>query len=129
MSRIKVLTLGFLGVAIPVALALTAFLISRSTIGSAGTVPSITHTPVVQSSASPGEPSASPGQDGKKGSGGGTTPATSQPQPTATDDNGGRCSEPEHTNDPECSSDNSGKGGGGGGGDDSSNSGHGSGDD
>jgi hypothetical protein len=131
MSRIKVLALGFLGIAIPVVLAMTAFLISRSTIGSAGTVPSITHTPFVQSSESPGGQSASPSKDGKKGPGGGIAPATSQPQPTATstDDNGGRCSEPEHANDPECDSDNSGKGGGGGGGDDSSNSGHGSGDD
>jgi hypothetical protein len=128
MSRTKVIALGLVGTVLPVVLGLTAYMISRSTIGSAGTVPSLTHAPAQSASSSP-SPEASAGQrEDRKGSGETSSP---QPEATATDDNGGRCSEPEHANDPTCSiDDSSGEGGGGGGGDDSSpNSGHGSGDD
>jgi hypothetical protein len=126
MSRMKVIALGLVGIVLPVALGLTAYMISRSTIGSAGTVPSLVHTPAPAVSSSPApEPSTGQRED-RKGSGETSSP---QPQATATDDNGGRCSEPEHTNDPTCGSDDSSGKGGGGGDDSSPNSGHGSGDD
>jgi hypothetical protein len=124
----KIVALSFLGIIVPVALAFTAFLISRNTIGSAGTVPSLTHpaqTAEPTESPTP-KPLATRNQDGKQGSnsGPGSAPA---PQVTASspDDHGGRCSEPEHLNDAECNGDDSsGKGSG-----DGDNSGHGGGDD
>jgi hypothetical protein len=129
-----VIALGFLGIVVPVALGLAAYLVSRSAIGSAGPIPSLTHAPSqidssLMESPTP-EPSPSRTGDGDHGSDPGSTTAPA-PQVTATgtDDHGDTCSEPEHSTDPSCSSgDSSGKGssGGSGGGDDSSNSGHGS---
>jgi hypothetical protein len=133
-SRTKVIALSFLGIVVPVALGLTAYLVSRSTIGSAGPIPSLTHVPAqtVAGSSTP-RPAPSRTEDGPQGSNPGSTTAPApQVTATATDDNGGKCSEPEHSSDPTCGSgDSSGKGSGGGsgGGDDSSNSGHGSSDD
>jgi hypothetical protein len=129
--------LGFLGIVVPVALGLTAYLVSRSAIGSAGPIPSLTHAPSQTDSSlveSPTpEPSPSRTGDGEHGSNPGSTTAPApQVTATATDDNGGKCSEPEHSTDPSCGTDDSsgkGSGGGSGGGDDSSSSGHGSGDD
>jgi hypothetical protein len=132
----KLVALGALGIVVPVALAFTAYMVSRTTIGSAGTVPSLTHTPAqieVSETEPDSAPSTTPTTGRQQGSGGGSV----TPQPAATDDHGGKCSEPEHVNDPSCQSGDSsgpgsggdGSGGGGGGGDDSSNSGHGSGGD
>jgi hypothetical protein len=136
-KRKRAFALGALGVVVPVALAFTAYLVSRTTIGSAGTVPALTHTPAQaqvseSGSSDAGSPSARPTTGRTQGAGG-----TVAPQPTATvDDHGGRCSEPEHVNDPECQSGggsggpgSGGGSGGGGSGDDSSHSGHGSGGD
>jgi hypothetical protein len=126
MRRVKIISLGVAGIVVPVVLVFSAFLIARGSIGAAGTVP-----PVPQTRVSEGAPSASPSpsesatQENRSGTGG------------AADDQGGRCSEPEHLNDPECSSGSgsgssgsesgsSGSGSGSGGGDDSPNSGHGS---
>jgi hypothetical protein len=130
----KLVALGALGIVVPVALALTAYVVSRTTIGSSGTVPALIHTPAqveVSETQSDSPPSTAPTTGRKQGSGGGSV----TPQPVATDDHGGKCSEPEHVNDPSCQSgggDSSGKGSGGsggGGGDDSSNSGPGGGGD
>jgi hypothetical protein len=128
----KLVALGALGIVVPVALAFTAYMVSRTTIGSAGTVPSLTHTPaqieVSKTQSSDSSPSTAPTTGRQQGSGSGSV----TPQPGATDDHGGKCSEPEHANDPSCDGsgdDNSNSGPGGGGGDDSSNSGHGSGGD
>jgi hypothetical protein len=132
-SRTKVIALGFLGIVVPVALGLTAYLVSRSAIGSAGPIPSLTHAPSQTDSSlmeSPTrEPSPSRTGDAEQGSnpGSATAPAP-QVTATATDDHGGKCSEPDHSTDPSCGTDDS-SGKGSGGGDDSSNSGHGSGDD
>jgi hypothetical protein len=134
MSRTKAIALGFLGIVIPAALAFTAYLVSRSTIGAAGTVPSITHE-APQATTAPSSSASSTHTDEDRGQGSGSgSPATSAPHTTAspTDDHGGKCSEAEHSADPSCGSgDSSGKGGGGGGGDDSGsdNSGHGGGGD
>jgi hypothetical protein len=104
-SKSKVLALSILGIVVPVVLALSAYLISRSTIGVAGTVPSLTHRPAqtITPTASPTDDMGGPGESPTP-----TTGATATP----TDDHGGRCSEPEHSSDPSCSSDSSGKGGG-----------------
>jgi hypothetical protein len=136
-SRTKVIALSFLGIVVPVALGLTAYLVSRSAIGSAGPIPSLTHAPSQNDSSltESATPQPSPdrtGQDEQGSNSGSPTDPAPQVTATATDDNGGRCSEPEHSSDPSCGSDDSsgqGSSGGSGGGDDSSNSGHGSGDD
>jgi hypothetical protein len=125
-SKSKVLALSILGIVVPVVLALSAYLIARSTVGVAGTVPSLTHHPPETIS-----PTVSPTEDDKDRSGPGSEESAS-PAPgmtaTPTDDHSGRCSEPEHSSDPSCSSDSSGKGGGGDD-DSSSNSGKGGGGD
>jgi hypothetical protein len=93
MKRLKVLALGVTGVVLPVMLVFSAYLIASGSIGAAGSeVP-----PVPQN-------------------------RVTSPQETPTnqvDDRGGRCSEAEHQNDPECLSetpsedrDNSGPGSG-----------------
>lgn len=130
-SRTKVIALSVLGIVLPVALAFTAFLISRSTIGTAGTVPSLTHSPARASAANTESPtpkaSATRTEDGSSGPGSASTSAPStESTATPSDDHGGKCSEPEHVNDPSCiGDDSSGKGGGG----SSGSSGHGGGDD
>jgi hypothetical protein len=122
-SKTKIAVLSLVGTILPVALAFTAFFISRSTIGSAGDLPAsvprvapVTASPSTQgplSGKTPGEVTGTPG-----------SPAPTV-MATATDDHGGRCSEPEHTADPTCS-DSSGKGGGGGDDSNPDNSGKGS---
>jgi uncharacterized membrane protein YgcG len=120
-SKTKIVALGLLGTIVPVALAFTAFFISRSTIGSASNLPGVSVPRMAPDSASPsvGMPKTpkTPGQ--------GTDAPSASPSPTVTDDHGGRCSEPEHTADPTCS-DSSGKGGGSGDDSNPDNSGKGS---
>jgi hypothetical protein len=106
-SKIKILALSFLGIMVPVGLAFTAFLISRSTIGSAGTVPSLTHTvgtaTTLGNEPTAPQPSPTRTEDGKQGSGtGGVATPTPGVTATSSDDHSGKCSEPEHLNDPEC---------------------------
>jgi hypothetical protein len=132
-SRTKTFALGFLGIVIPMALAFTAYLISRNTIGAAGTVPSLTHAPAqsVSPSETPSTEEPKTGRTGgEQGSGSGSgSGQTSDPQPTATstDDHSGKCSEPGHINDSSCDSGSSGSGSGSSG--SGSNSGHGGGGD
>jgi hypothetical protein len=118
MRRVKLISLGVAGIVLPVALVFSAYLIARGSIGPAGTVPPVPQTRVSEtpSHSATATPSQSPKEDRTGG---------------APDDHGGRCSEPEHVNDPSCSSgssgsDSSGSGSGSSGGDDSPNSGSGS---
>ena len=111
-SKVKIVALSLLGTVVPVALAFTAFFISRSTIGSAGNLPGVSVPRLAPVTASPSAETPGPGK-----SSGQVASTASSPAPTitatATDDHGGRCSEPEHSADPSCSSsDSSGKGGG-----------------
>lgn len=123
MKRFKLVSLVIAGVVLPVALVFGAYVIATSRLGIAGSVPP------VPGLSSP-NPSAIVGEgDDNRGPGGGDDEATPSSGPTA-DDNGGKCSEAEHVNDPECISgtDSSGSGSGdssgsGGSGDDSSKSG------
>ena len=124
MKRAKMIALVVAGIVLPVALAFSAYLISRSTVGEAGTVPALDR-PADGTPAASATPAPSPSESQKGPSESGAT----APAPLATDDHGGKCSEPEHTADPSCVDGGSGgsgsSGSGGGGGDDSSNSGSG----
>jgi hypothetical protein len=90
MSRLKVVVLGIAGLLLPVMLATAAFMIPSRVDASisppAGTQLVDQTNPEIRDSGGPGN---------------GLIPAS----PTSTvDDRGGRCSEPEHQNDPECQS-------------------------
>jgi hypothetical protein len=97
MRWLKVLALGVAGVVLPVMLVFSAYLIASGSIGAAGSdVPPVPQNRVTEAESTP---AATPTED-------------------RLDDQGGRCSEPEHRNDPECvtetplDSDNSGPGSG-----------------
>lgn len=78
MRRLKVLALGVVGVVLPVILVFSAYLIASGSIGAAGSdVPPVPQNRV-------------------------TTPQETPTNDDGVDDRGGRCSEPEHRNDPEC---------------------------
>ena len=127
MRRAKLIGLALAGVVLPVALVFSAYLIASGSIGVAGTVPPVPQHRVTDDSS----PSPESTKANRPGRGDGDAP----------DDRGGRCSEPEHADDPECdssgsdsdSSDSSGSSGSGSGGDgddsESDSSGKGSGDD
>lgn len=93
MRRLRILALAVAGVVLPVMLVFSAYLIASGSIGAAGNdVPPVPQNRVTEAEATPTE--------------------------DQLDDRGGRCSEPEHRNDPECvtetpsDSDNSGPGSG-----------------
>lgn len=109
MTRTRRVLLIVLAVVLPVALALGAYLISAGVGASAGVVPVPAGGAIVQV-----RPSQGPSDDrGPK-----ATPSVSP-----SDDHSGKCLEPEHANDPTCTSGSVGSGGSGSG----SGSGHGSG--
>jgi hypothetical protein len=129
MRTLRLWLLVIAGIALPVVLALAVYLISSGFGASADVAPVPPGGKVVQTG-SPGE-----GQGSGRGS---DDQATTTPSsgPSSLD---GRCSEPEHLNDPTCLSGNSGPGSGspsspdnsgeGSSGSGSSSSGHGGGDD
>lgn len=100
MNRSKMVALGIAGVVLPVVLVFSAYVIASGAISAAGSdVPPVPQNRVTETTAS--RPVATPSETAR------------------TDDRGGKCSEPEHQNDPECVSetpsegpDNSGPGSG-----------------
>ena len=111
MNRGRRVLLIVLAIVLPVALALGAYLISAGVGASAGVVPVPAGGAIV-----PVQPSGGPSPSDDRGSH--ATPSVS-PAVSPSDDHTGKCLEPEHVNDPSCTS---GSGGG-----DSSGSGSGSG--
>lgn len=128
MKRVRFVLLVVAGAVLPVALAVAAVLISSGVGASTPVAPLPIEAGREDHGSTPGE-SPSPDQPTP------TVSPTSSESPGATpsvDDNGGRCSEPEHSNDPSCtpgSGGSSGDSGKSGGGDDSGSSGPGGGDD
>src|ERR1051325_5679431 len=89
MSRRRTWTLGIFGILLPVALAMTAYLISSWGDAPANSSPGIEFHDVNQDAGKSKEIMESPG---------------------TADDHGDRCSEPEHRDDPTCTSTSSGSG-------------------
>jgi hypothetical protein len=90
MSKLKIWTLAVVGLLIPLALAMGAYLISSGIDASANSPPVTVDRQILQDARDSGTL-----EDDKRG----PSPSTS-----ATVDQGGRCAEPEHANDPSCTS-------------------------
>ena len=90
MSKVKIWTLAVVGLLIPLALAMGAYLISSGIGASANSPPVTVDRQILQDARDSGTL-----EDDERGP---------SPSPNATADRGGRCAEPEHVNDPSCTS-------------------------